>query len=122
MLRCLEDIGKVRILVCKLISEKSFNLLLTSVLDNRTPLTALHVASLIKEAGFPAGVVNVISGFGPTAGSHLAKHPQVDKIAFTGSTAVGHMIEKYAAESNLKRVTLEVRNVCVIIKSLTSCQ
>ena len=52
--------------------------------------------------------MNVISGFGPTAGSHLAKHPQVDKIAFTGSTAVGHMIEKYAAESNLKRVTLEV--------------
>ena len=74
----------------------------------RTPLTALHVAKLIKEAGFPAGVVNVVSGFGPTAGAHLAKHPEVDKIAFTGSTAVGHMIEKFAAESNLKRVTLEL--------------
>jgi aldehyde dehydrogenase (NAD+) len=76
--------------------------------SEKTPLTALHVAKLIKEAGFPAGVVNILSGYGPTAGAHLAKHPEVDKVAFTGSTAVGHAIEKMAAESNLKRVTLEL--------------
>lgn len=76
--------------------------------SEKTPLTALHVSKLIKEAGFPPGVVNTLSGFGPTAGAHLAKHPEVDKIAFTGSTPVGHLIEKLAAESNLKRVTLEL--------------
>lgn len=76
--------------------------------SEKTPLTALYVSKLIKEAGFPAGVVNTLSGFGPTAGAHLAKHPEVDKVAFTGSTAVGHLIEKMAAESNLKRVTLEL--------------
>lgn len=76
--------------------------------SEKTPLTALYVSKLIKEAGFPAGVVNTLSGFGPTAGTHLVKHQEVDKIAFTGSTAVGHMIEKMAAQSNLKRVTLEL--------------
>jgi len=76
--------------------------------SEKTPLTALHVSKLIKEAGFPPGVVNTLSGFGPTAGAHMAKHPEVDKIAFTGSTPVGHLIEKLAAESNLKRVTLEL--------------
>lgn len=76
--------------------------------SEKTPLSALHISKLIKEAGFPPGVVNTLSGFGPTAGAHLAKHPEVDKIAFTGSTAIGHMIEKFAAESNLKRVTLEL--------------
>lgn len=76
--------------------------------SEKTPLTALHVSKLIKEAGFPAGVVNTLSGFGVTAGARLAKHPEVDKIAFTGSTAVGHLIAKFAAESNLKRVTLEL--------------
>lgn len=54
----------------------------------QTPLTALAVAALIKEAGFPPGVVNVIPGYGPTAGSALTHHPDVDKVAFTGSTEV----------------------------------
>lgn len=54
----------------------------------QTPLTALAVAALIKEAGFPPGVVNVLPGYGPTAGAALTHHPDVDKIAFTGSTEV----------------------------------
>nr|XP_002127803.1 aldehyde dehydrogenase, cytosolic 1-like [Ciona intestinalis] len=73
-----------------------------------TPLTALYMASLIKEAGFPPGVVNVIPGFGKTAGSPLSRHMDVDKIAFTGSTLVGRQIQKDSAETNLKRVTLEL--------------
>lgn len=54
----------------------------------QTPLTALYVAQLIKEAGFPPGVVNVVPGYGPTAGGAIASHPGIDKIAFTGSTEV----------------------------------
>lgn len=54
----------------------------------QTPLTSLHIANLIKEAGFPPGVVNVVPGYGPTAGDAIAKHKGVDKIAFTGSTQV----------------------------------
>jgi acyl-CoA reductase-like NAD-dependent aldehyde dehydrogenase len=76
--------------------------------SEKTPLTALHISKLVQEAGFPAGVVNTISGYGPTAGARLAMHPDIDKIAFTGSTAVGHFIEKAASESNLKRVSLEL--------------
>nr|XP_029533470.1 retinal dehydrogenase 1-like isoform X1 [Oncorhynchus nerka] len=74
----------------------------------QTPLTALHMACLIKEAGFPPGVVNVLPGYGPTAGSAIAHHMDIDKIAFTGSTAVGKLIQKAAGDSNLKRVTLEL--------------
>lgn len=74
----------------------------------QTPLTSLYIASLIKEAGFPAGVVNVLPGFGPTAGAAIANHPNVDKIAFTGSTEVGRLIQKASGDSNLKRVTLEL--------------
>lgn len=74
----------------------------------QTPLSALYVASLIKEAGFPAGVVNVISGFGRTAGAAIAAHMGVDKVAFTGSTLVGRQILREAANSNLKKVTLEL--------------
>ncbi len=74
----------------------------------QTPLTALRVGELILEAGFPPGVVNILTGYGPTAGQALARHMDVDKVAFTGSTEVGHLIMKYAAESNLKRVTLEL--------------
>jgi acyl-CoA reductase-like NAD-dependent aldehyde dehydrogenase len=73
-----------------------------------TPLTALYISKLIQEAGFPPGVVNTLSGFGPVAGKHLACHADVDKIAFTGSTAVGRMIEGYASNSNLKTVALEL--------------
>jgi aldehyde dehydrogenase (NAD+) len=63
---------------------------------------------LIVEAGFPAGVVNLLPGFGPTAGAAIASHMGVDKVAFTGSTEVGHLIMEAAAKSNLKRVTLEL--------------
>ena len=54
----------------------------------QTPLTALYVAELIKEAGFPAGVVNILPGYGPTAGAAIASHKSIDKVAFTGSTEV----------------------------------
>ena len=74
----------------------------------QTPLSALRAAELAMEAGFPPGVINIVTGFGPTAGAPLAKHINVDKVAFTGSTEVGHLIMKAAAESNLKRVSLEL--------------
>ena len=74
----------------------------------QTPLTALRVGELILEAGFPPGVVNLLPGYGPTAGAAIARHMDVDKVAFTGSTEVGHLIMEAAAKSNLKRVTLEL--------------
>jgi aldehyde dehydrogenase (NAD+) len=74
----------------------------------QTPLTALRIGELILEAGFPEGVVNLLPGYGPTAGAAIARHMDVDKVAFTGSTEVGHLIMKAAAETNLKRVTLEL--------------
>jgi aldehyde dehydrogenase (NAD+) len=74
----------------------------------QTPLTALRVAELIVEAGFPPGVVNMLPGYGPTAGAAISNHMDVDKVAFTGSTEVGHLIMEAAAKSNLKRVTLEL--------------
>lgn len=74
----------------------------------QTPLSALRVGELILEAGFPEGVVNILPGYGPTAGAAIARHMDVDKVAFTGSTEVGHLIMKAAAETNLKRVTLEL--------------
>src|SRR5262245_6639794 len=74
----------------------------------QTPLSALHVGELIQEAGFPPGVVNLLPGYGPTAGQAIARHPDIDKVAFTGSTEVGHLIMEAAAQSNLKRVTLEL--------------
>jgi aldehyde dehydrogenase (NAD+) len=74
----------------------------------QTPLSALRIGELIVEAGFPAGVVNILPGFGPTAGAAIARHMDVDKVAFTGSTEVGHLIMEAAAKSNLKRVTLEL--------------
>ncbi|CAI5756384.1 unnamed protein product [Candida verbasci] len=73
-----------------------------------TPLSALYVGKLLVEAGMPKGVVNIISGFGATAGAAIASHPRIDKVAFTGSTNVGKIIMKAAAESNLKKVTLEL--------------
>ncbi|XP_029688136.1 aldehyde dehydrogenase family 1 member A3 isoform X1 [Takifugu rubripes] len=82
----------------------------------QTPLTALHMGSLIKEAGFPAGVVNIVPGFGPTAGAAIANHMDIDKVAFTGSTETGQLIQTAAAKSNLKRVTLELggKNPCIV--------
>jgi len=73
----------------------------------QTPLSALRLGELICEAGFPEGVVNIVPGFGETAGAALAAHPDVDKIAFTGSTEVGKKILQ-ASAGNLKRVTLEL--------------
>jgi len=73
----------------------------------QTPLTALRLGELICESGFPEGVVNIVPGFGETAGAALASHPDVDKIAFTGSTEVGKKILQ-ASVGNLKRVTLEL--------------
>lgn len=72
----------------------------------QTPLSILYLATLIREAGFPAGVVNVVNGPGATAGASIASHPGIDKIAFTGSTITGRAIMK-AAASNLKTITLE---------------
>ncbi len=74
----------------------------------QTPLSALRVGELILEAGFPEGVVNILPGYGPTAGAAIARHMDVDKVAFTGSTEVGHLIMRAAADTNLKRVTLEL--------------
>ncbi len=74
----------------------------------QTPLTALRVGELILEAGFPEGVVNMLPGYGPTAGAAISHHWDIDKVAFTGSTEVGHLIMEAAAKSNLKRVTLEL--------------
>ncbi|XP_066294448.1 retinal dehydrogenase 2-like [Branchiostoma lanceolatum] len=74
----------------------------------QTPLTALYLAALIKEAGFPPGVVNVLAGYGPTCGAHIVEHLDVDKVAFTGSTEIGKIIQAAAGNSNLKRVSLEL--------------
>jgi aldehyde dehydrogenase (NAD+) len=73
----------------------------------QTPLTALELARICHEAGLPAGVLNVAPGFGETAGAALVRHPEVDKIAFTGSTQVGRIIQREAA-ATLKRVSLEL--------------
>ncbi len=74
----------------------------------QTPLTALRVAALAQEAGIPDGVINVVPGFGPTAGAALSGHMDVDKIAFTGEHITGQIISEAAAKSNLKRVSLEL--------------
>ena len=73
----------------------------------QTPLTALRLGELLQEAGFPDGVVNIVPGYGETAGAALSAHPDVDKIAFTGSTEVGKLI-LHAAAGNLKKVSLEL--------------
>src|SRR5206468_1767478 len=67
-----------------------------------TPLSALRLGELIQEAGIPDGVVNIVTGFGETAGAALAAHPGIDKVAFTGSTEVGKLILD-AAKGNLKK-------------------
>ena len=74
----------------------------------QTPLTALYIGALCVEAGFPPGVVNIVPGYGPTAGAALTEHPDVDKIAFTGSTEVGRIVKRSCGDLNLKRVTLEL--------------
>jgi len=73
----------------------------------QTPLTALWFASLVKEAKIPAGVFNVLPGYGPTAGEPLVLNPHVDKITFTGSSVIGRHIQAISSSTNIKRVTLE---------------
>ena len=71
----------------------------------QTPLSALYLCTLVQKAGFPPGTINVLSGFGKTTGAAIVRHPGIDKIAFTGSTAVGKQIIQTAG---LKKVTLEL--------------
>ncbi|KAG5645864.1 hypothetical protein DXG03_005206 [Asterophora parasitica] len=73
-----------------------------------TPLTALRLADLVNEAGFPPGVLNIVNGYGHTVGQAIAEHPSIEKVAFTGSTLTGRKILKASAETNLKVVTLEL--------------
>ena len=73
-----------------------------------TPLSALKACEYIQQAGFPKGVVNLVSGYGKTVGNAIAHHMDIDKLAFTGSTATGRAILKASASSNLKKVTLEL--------------
>ena len=73
----------------------------------QSPLTALRLAQIAVEAGIPPGVINVVTGFGPTAGRALGMHPDVDALTFTGSGEVGKMFLSYSAQSNMKRVSLE---------------
>jgi acyl-CoA reductase-like NAD-dependent aldehyde dehydrogenase len=75
--------------------------------DEATPLSALRLAELAAEVGFPAGVINIVPGNGPTVGAHIVTHPGIDKVAFTGSTATGAQVMKLAADG-IKRVTLEL--------------
>jgi acyl-CoA reductase-like NAD-dependent aldehyde dehydrogenase len=75
--------------------------------SEKSPLTALKVAELAVEAGIPPGVLNVVPGYGQTAGKALALHMDVDCVTFTGSTATGRSVMQYAGQSNLKRVSLE---------------
>mmetsp|Transcript_25564 Transcript_25564/g.31018 ORF Transcript_25564/g.31018 Transcript_25564/m.31018 type:complete len:525 (+) Transcript_25564:89-1663(+) len=77
-------------------------------LAEQTPLTGLKLGELIKEAGIPEGVINIIAGYGETAGKAISEHWDVDKVAFTGSTQVGKYIMEAAAKTNLKRVSLEL--------------
>lgn len=73
-----------------------------------TPLSALKMTELITKAGWPAGSVNLVSGYGKTVGAAIASHMDIDKVAFTGSTATGRSILRASAGSNLKKVTLEL--------------
>lgn len=74
----------------------------------QSPRVALRVAELAREAGFPAGVLNVLPGFGPVVGKAIGLHPGIAKVTFTGSTATGRLILQYAAESNMKRTSVEL--------------
>lgn len=76
--------------------------------SEKAPLSSIKLAALAKEAGFPPGVINVVSGFGKPTGSAMALHSKIRKISFTGSVQTGRAILKMAAESNLKNVSLEL--------------
>lgn len=73
-----------------------------------TSLTALKLGSLLKEAGFPDGAINIVTGYGNSVGNQLVEHPLIDKIAFTGSTEVGRNIIAKSSRPNIKRVTVEL--------------
>jgi aldehyde dehydrogenase (NAD+) len=73
-----------------------------------TPLTAIRVGEFVQAAGFPPGVLNVVTGYGSTVGEAIARHPRIDKVAFTGSVVTGKRIMQAAGETNLKKVTLEL--------------
>ena len=73
-----------------------------------TPLTAIRMCALVQEAGFPPGVFNLLTGYGPIAGAAISSHMKIEKVVFTGSTLVGRKIMEAAAKSNLKRVTSRV--------------
>ena len=73
-----------------------------------TPLSALRMCQLVQEAGFPPGVVNVVTGYGNVVGNAITTHMKIHKVAFTGSTLVGRKVMEAAAKSNLKTVTLEL--------------
>ncbi len=72
------------------------------------PLSSIKLAALIREAGFPPGVINIVSGFGSPTGQAICEHMKIRKVAFTGSVATGRKIMRMAADSNLKNVTLEL--------------
>ena len=73
----------------------------------QTPLSALYMAALSKEAGFPDGVINIVTGFGPTAGAAIANHADINKVAFTGSTEIGKVLKQAIAGSG-KKISLEL--------------
>lgn len=73
-----------------------------------TPLTALFMAQLVHDVGFPPGVVNVVNGYGTTVGHAISHHMEIDKVAFTGSTLVGRKVLEASAKTNLKDTTLEL--------------
>ncbi|KAG6815992.1 hypothetical protein H0H87_009598 [Tephrocybe sp. NHM501043] len=95
---------------------KQFHLKITLQPSEITPLTALKLAGLVNEAGFPPGVINIINGYGPTVGAAIAEHPLIPKVSFTGSTRVGRGILRASSDTNLKVVTLELggKSPCII--------
>jgi len=76
--------------------------------SEKTPLTALQVAAMVKEAGFPPGVIQIVSGYGPSAGQAIVEHPEILKVAFTGSGRTGRRILETSSKTNLKKVSLEL--------------
>ncbi|ESO09811.1 hypothetical protein HELRODRAFT_186284 [Helobdella robusta] len=98
----------IHLAICKIAPAVAAGCVVILKPAEQTPLTAVYLGHLIKEAGFPAGVVGILPGYGPTAGAALVNHKDVNKITFTGSTEVGQLILQGAATSNLKRVTLEL--------------
>lgn len=86
-----------------------------------TPLTCIKLGSLLKEAGFPKGVFNIVPGYGHIVGEYMSRHHKVSKISFTGSNTVGRLILKASAESNLKKVHLELGGKSPVIVCKDCC-